>query len=205
MASGGEREFPVLQRAGEREHRREHSHGRERDGERRGGRRGSGTGRARKRRSVPRQFEREEFPVRDPKAFGRGGNNLESNLPNSLGALQLESRTGRGGKTTRGLQEKRIDSGRRDGGGRRGRDEVKTPLDKLRWCEEKVCEEIQRWKEGCANYKEVEELVGMAWGQYVRMLLEGGMEGAVREGLGLRVWRNIHYPVIEQLRKFGEH
>ena len=200
MASRGRREFTV-----QRERERSRGSGaREGDGERTGGK---GIGEKRRARgTVLRQCGGEEFRVRDGKAFGCGeGCNVERrNLATSVGALQLESANGRGEKTRGRVQEKRFDNARRYGGERRGGREEKTPLDKLRRCEERVCEGIQRWKEGRGNYKEVEPLVGVAWAQYVRVLQEGGLEQAVREGLGFRVWRNVHYPVIELQRKSGE-
>jgi hypothetical protein len=197
MASRGRRELPV-----QRERERSRGSGRrEGDGERTGAKEIGEKGRARG--TVLRQCGGEEFRVSDGKAFGRGGEGCDverRNLATSVGALQIESENGRGEKT-RG-REKRFDNARRYGGERRG--EEKTPLNKLRRCEERVCEGIQRWKEGRGNYKEVEPLVGVAWAQYVRVLQEGGLEQAVREGLGFRVWRNIHYPVIELQRKSGE-
>ena len=190
MASGGRRGFPV-QRASDRGYRR--GGGGEERSLREGRRHRSERGSYRGREVASRQFREEEFVVKERKAFGGRAEacNGRRNLSSSLGALQLEETTGRGGDERARSQ--------RGSGGRVG----KTPLDQLRRCEEKVSESIRQWREGRGRYEEVEHLSRSAWSQYARVL-EAEMEVAVRETLGPRIWRNIHYPIVEQLRRRGE-
>ena len=196
MASGGGREFFEV-RASEREQRRGGDGGKR---GRRAGARGSGErGKARGRGYISRQSGGGGHVGADREAFDRREErrNAGRNVASGISALQLESTNGRGGSRP-GV------GGKREVGGRRGREDEKRPLDQLKRCEERVAEGIRKWRRGRANYEGVERLVASAWSWYVRVLMEGGMEQAIREGLGLRMWRNIHYPIVEHLRKSGE-
>ena len=90
--------------------------------------------------------------------------------------------------------------GRRERGERRGREDV---WEQLKKGEEKVTEALQLWREGRASYHDVEPRVASVWSRYQRVMERGRMEQAVRENIGQRVWRSIHYPIIELLRKQG--
>ena len=172
MASGRTRQFPP-RTASERE-------GRDGDRKKVGERESRGRGRGRRRGYS--HSGREEFAKTVGQDSEQRENRRRRNLASSVGALQLESKGGRG-------------EGRGEGG-RLGKEQ-------LRRREEKVSEGIRAWRGGRAGYQHVRPLVGSVWSEYVRVLgVE--MELAVREGLGQRVWRNVHYPIIELLRKTGQ-
>ena len=116
----------------------------------------------------------------------------------------------RGGRETegRGVRKEKREAERRgvregEGRGVRGKDVEDASMDLLRRSEEKATYSIRVWRDGRAVYRDVEPNVSSVWFRY-QGVLECGMERAVRESLGQRVWRCIHYPVIELLRKPGQ-
>ena len=180
MASGRKRGFPA-HKGSERERGPgvgdgEKARARERETrERRRGGRGGATG---------RQSSRVGSVHGDREGRGAGPSAAvtKKNLASGVGALQLESTTGRG------------DSGR-------GKRATREPKEQLKRSERRVSEAVQQWKEGRnEGYQEAVSLVRLAWSDYVAVL-DVELEQAVREGLGQRVWRNVHYPIIELLRR----
>ena len=88
-----------------------------------------------------------------------------------------------------------------EGEGGKREEEEEDNVQQFKRSEARVARALQQWREGGSGvYRDVEPLVVKTWSLYVR-LLEGDMEWAVRESLGQRVWRNVHYPVVELLRK----
>jgi hypothetical protein len=83
------------------------------------------------------------------------------------------------------------------GRGKRGEDE---PLDQFKRCEETVFEAMQLWREDRPDYSDLELLVTSVWQQHLHVM-EDSVEQAVKENAVLRVWRGLHYPIIEMLRK----
>lgn len=82
---------------------------------------------------------------------------------------------------------------RREGGG-------EDTLQKFKKMEMRTTRAIQMWRDSCGRYHDIKSLMMSAWSLYV-CVLERNMEQAVRDNLGQRIWRNIHYPTIEILRK----
>lgn len=186
----------------------------------------------RKKDHVPRHRARHRHDVHvKSKPAGRGAVTDERKASGGGGAFQLEPssvNTGRGsGRTHSSGKQRQL---REYGEGKRsspewqqeppipprkagslerapGREEravqKEGSLEQFRRCEEKVSEAIQLWKEDRAGYHDLEPYVTSLWSHYLRVL-EGSMERVVKEHLGLRVWRNLHYPVIEMLRRPGQ-
>lgn len=226
MASGEGKEHSV-QRSDERERTRDGGW----ENERRSAREGEGKSAARRKREYAPSHhfrERYERPA-ERRAFerggGRGGGKKKLASDN---ALQLEPSTGDGRpragcplqplrtdgakneektspsrkREVHHVREKRRESERQRGrGGEMGKRDSEISL--LRRSEERANEAIQLWRDGCGGYADVEPHVTSVWFRY-QGVLECDMERAVKENVGQRVWRCIHYPIIELLRKPGQ-
>ena len=175
----------------------------------------------RKKDYIPPHRVRENTKVKS-KSAGRGKGVFEGERAASgSDAFQLESAAGRGGRRTRGYGERNGEvrspgrkeeirtslrkagsSGREDSGrGRRG--EKDGQRDQLKRCEETVCEAIQLWQEERPDYSDLENLVTSVWQQYL-CVMEASVEQAVKENTVMRMWRGLHYPIVEMLRKSGQ-
>ena len=225
MASGGRREFPVQRLTDEepppitdgskysfKNATRTGNDFSTRDGD---GRRRSSP---RKKDYTPPHRVRENTKVKS-KSAGRGrGIFAGERAALSGGAFQLESAARRG---TRGYGERsgevrspgrkeevrvsprKAGSSGREERGCRKRGEEGGQRDKFNKCEETVSEAIQLWREERPGYSDLENLVTSVWQQYLSVM-EDSVERAVKENIVMRVWRGLHYPIIEMLRKLGQ-
>ena len=94
---------------------------------------------------------------------------------------------------------RREQEGKPGSGKKRGEGEGRL-LEQFRKYEEKVSHAVQNWKGERDGYANVEALGSSLWSLYQRVLDES-VEQALQEDLGSRVWRCVHYPIIETLRR----
>ena len=110
---------------------------------------------------------------------------------------------GDGRRSFEGRGERRRSSSSSSDGQQRG-ENLKGPergfLNQFKSYEGLVSRAVQQWRENAAGFGQVETAGSQLWSLYWH-LLEENIGSVVREGLSLRVWRCLHYPTIETLRK----